>query len=257
MSEYKYSILTYIVGDYEIPHEIVTKLPHVEYVMVTDNPNIKSETWNVKLVQNPCPNDPFFLCYQIRFHPFQYVSTNIVMRIDGSMIVNGNTDIIYNEFVNKNYDAALVIHPTRNNLFDEYVTWCNLRNYSTEQASKILAFCNNVYKYDYKNYKGLYQFNFIVQKNDMFNTVWNNLIFNTLLYLAEPNKTIERIDQTIGSMILNIYYNNKNILTLSEEICNNNPFIWCLHGTNSPMQTVKPENRIIPYIFNNITNTFI
>lgn len=47
MSDKKYSILTYIIGDYEFPREILEKDPDTEYILVTDNPKIKSDTWTV------------------------------------------------------------------------------------------------------------------------------------------------------------------------------------------------------------------
>ena len=42
----KYSVLTYIIGDYEIVHEVKEKSPNAEYILVTDNPNIKSDTFD-------------------------------------------------------------------------------------------------------------------------------------------------------------------------------------------------------------------
>jgi hypothetical protein len=45
-----YSILTYIIGDYEVLREIkynIKDYPHIEHICVTDNPNLKSDTWKV------------------------------------------------------------------------------------------------------------------------------------------------------------------------------------------------------------------
>jgi len=246
--KYKYSILTYIVGDYEIVHEIENPKSNVEYVLVTDNPNLSSKTWTIKLVSNPYPDDPFYLCYQIRFHPFDYVSSNIVMRIDGSMSVVGDTDILINKFIEGNYDACVMIHPGRNNMLDEYQTWCDVRDYNPQQANKILAFMAQVYNYDAKFYKGLYQYNFMIQRNNDMNNNWNELTLTTLKYLAENNKQVERVDQTIGSMILNKYFSDKNIMPVSESICNGMIFVWYSHGTDKQMDVAK--NTIQPYLFN-------
>ena len=252
--KYRYSVLTYIVNDYEIVHEVEYKLPDVEYVLVTDNPNLKSNTWKIVYEKNQFPDDPFDLCYKIRFNPFQYVSSDIVMRIDGSMKIVDNTDIIMNEFLKNNYDIALIIHPGRNNLLDEYQTWCTKRNYPVQQANKILKFVAEVYNYDAVNYKGLYQFNFMIQKNNKLNNLWNNLTLTTLKYLAEPDKQIERIDQTIGSLILNKYFSDSaTVLPLNENICDGKPFLWCLHGTDIPMSVTK--NKIPEFLFNNHINS--
>ena len=43
----KYSILTFIIGkNYEKVHEISNKQEDVEYVLVTDDNELKSNTWN-------------------------------------------------------------------------------------------------------------------------------------------------------------------------------------------------------------------
>lgn len=39
-----YTVLTYIIGDYEIVHELEfdpKTTPHVEYLLITDNKNLK------------------------------------------------------------------------------------------------------------------------------------------------------------------------------------------------------------------------
>src|SRR5574344_1312138 len=97
----RYSVLSYIIGNYEVVHEIEEITEGVEYVLVTDNHSLTSSTWNVVYVDNPHPEDPFDLCYQIRFNPFDYVTTDIVIRIDGSMRVAGNLDYLVDYF-NKN-----------------------------------------------------------------------------------------------------------------------------------------------------------
>lgn len=46
--KYKYTILTFIIGkNYELLHEIVNKQNDVEYVLVTDDKELKSNTWNI------------------------------------------------------------------------------------------------------------------------------------------------------------------------------------------------------------------
>lgn len=45
-----YTVLTYIIGDYETVHEIgfdPATTPHVEYLLITDNKNLTSNTWKV------------------------------------------------------------------------------------------------------------------------------------------------------------------------------------------------------------------
>ena len=44
----KYSVLSFIIGHgYEILHEISNPQNDVEYLMITDDPNLTSNTWTI------------------------------------------------------------------------------------------------------------------------------------------------------------------------------------------------------------------
>jgi hypothetical protein len=44
----RYSVLTFIIGQgYEKVHELLHKQDDVDYVLVTDDPSLKSSTWRV------------------------------------------------------------------------------------------------------------------------------------------------------------------------------------------------------------------
>lgn len=197
----RYSILTYIIGDYEVVHEVKDKRPDVEYVLVTDNKDLTSSTWNVVIVDNPYPQDPFWLCYQIRFNPFRYVHSDIVIRIDGSMGI-ANTDPLIDEFNKGNYDIALVPHPHRNNCADEYDTWVRTRKYSRTQANRVLNAIAEM-GWDVRKDKGLYAYGFVVQRNNEVNNAINARTLQLLLDLAEEGKMVERVDQVIASVVIN------------------------------------------------------
>lgn len=252
--EYKYSVLTYNVGGYEILHELEYKDDNVEYVYVTDDRTITSSTWNVVYVDNPHPEDNFDLCYQIRFNPFDYVHSDIVIRIDGSMGVCGNLDKIIDEFNKNNYDIALEIHPTRATMFDEYVAWCQHRGYDVEQANRCLAYMQAVEGYNVKEYKGLYQYNFMIQRRDKINLDINRMTFAVLKYLAPSGKQIERLDQTLGSFIINKYFNGIKVLPLSQKVCTSGTYFrWFAHNSNTVLNDGGEYSQ--PYLFNQPINT--
>lgn len=254
MKEYKYSVLTYNVGGYEILHELEYKDEDVEYVYVTDDRSITSSTWNVVYVDNPHPEDNFDLCYQVRFHPFDYVHSDIVIRIDGSMVVTGNLDKIIEEFNRDGYDIALEIHPTRSVMYDEYVAWVQQRNYPIEQANKCLGFMNMAEGYNVKEIKGLYQYNFMIQRKNKVNEDINRMTFALIKYLAPEGKQIERLDQTIGSFVINKYFNNIKALPLSQRVCTSGVYFrWCAHGSDKSFTDNYEYAQ--PYMFNQPINT--
>lgn len=230
-----YSVLTYNIGGYEIIHEIKEKSDRAEYIYVTDDRSITSSTWTVVYVDNPHPEDNFDLCYQIRFNPFDYVHTDTVMRIDGSMGINRNLDEIVDFFNDCNFDMAVCIHPTRANLYDEYLAWVNQRNYPVKQAEKALNFIQYMEGYDVKKDTGLYQYNFMIQRKNHKNLCLNALTLSFLKYLAAEDKEIERVDQTIGSFVINKYFSDMNILPVGQDLFDGKFFTWYAHGSNTPL----------------------
>ena len=47
-TQYKYSVLSFIIGKgYEILHEVKNQQSDVEYIVVTDDINLRSSTWKV------------------------------------------------------------------------------------------------------------------------------------------------------------------------------------------------------------------
>lgn len=109
----KYSILKYNIGNYDPhPEEIENSSDICEYVYVTDDKEFTSSTWKVIYVENPYPEDPFFICYYIRFHPFEYVSTEVVIRIDCAMRIPDprKVNILYNNFLESDCDICASIH---------------------------------------------------------------------------------------------------------------------------------------------------
>ena len=250
----KYSVLTYNLSNYEIIHEIPNHAinDEIDYVYITDDHSIKSDTWRVIYVDN-LKGSIFDKCYQIRFFPWKYVNTDIIMRIDGSMQITNDIMPLFDYFINGKYDAAVMIHPDRNIIIHEYETWCKGRFYPISQANKCLNYLVNVLNYDIVNYKGLYQGNFVIQKNDNFNNAWNLVSYDILKNLAEKPDTIERIDQTITSAILNKVFSYKNIMPVSSSIMKGKYFYWCYHKSNYPINVCEDY---VTYMFNKQVNAF-
>ena len=245
----KYSVLTYNINGYEIIHNIPKECmnPEIEYIYVTDDHSITSDTWNV-VYADDLTGSTFDKCYQIRFNPFNYVHTDIVMRIDGSMGITRDVMPIFEYFVNGNYDAAVMPHPTRTTMYPEYCAWVQQRGYPVDQANKCINFfaAND---YDAMNYRGLYQYNFMIQRNDGFNNAWNEMTYKILKALATEPDTVERLDQTIGSFVLNKFFSDKNIMPVGQYICDGLYFNWYVHNTENRM-VCDDRNNIEPHLFN-------
>ena len=198
----RYSVLTYIIGSYEIVHEISEKDDDAEYILVTDNPNLKSETWDV-IYEEKGKRTDFDMVLDIRFHPFRYVNTPIVVRIDGSIGILKSLKPIIDKFEEGVYDRCLMIHPERNRVQQEYNAWIAFRGYPQEQAIRCMKLMR-IFGYD-PNKKGLIQACFEIVMDKSINTLINDLSFGFNMIIGSEGK-MERLDQTITSFVLQKYF---------------------------------------------------
>lgn len=228
MSKKRYSVLTYIIGDYEIVHEIGEKDPDAEYLLVTDNPEIKSDTWDVILDETLQGPSIFDKCYSIRFGCFRYCHTDICIRLDASVKIYRSTKWLIDEFEKGLYHMALMPHPVRNTMREEYDVWVNTRNYPQEQAERCMA---SMAEKGYNlAYRGLFQGGFAIMRRNEQTSKLNKEVFDWLKELGTDGK-IERLDQTVFSCVVNMKYSSLKVLPISEQLLHSEMMTVCFHGT--------------------------
>ena len=198
--------------------EVIHKSPNADYIYVTDDKSITSETWKVCYIDDPNPEDVFSTCYNIRFNPFDYATTDVVLRIDGSIQCLDHTDEIINYFNRGGYDICLLAHSIRYSISDEYDVWCKVRGYPRAQANRILSYMMSQ-GYDVFNYRGLYQYGFMIQRRNPVNAELNAATLSLLHELAQEGKIVERIDQTVGSFMINSQFSDRlKVMVVDERI---------------------------------------
>lgn len=232
----RYTVLTYIFGGYELVHEVREKDPDADYVLVTDDPNIKSETWRV--VYDPMTgHSPFAKCYEVRFHPFRYADTPIVVRIDGSIGVKQSLKPIVDEFERGKYDRCVMMHPYRQTMQVEYNEWVKVRNYPAAQAAKCMKamerFGINL------DTQGMIQGCFEVVRNTQVNTDVNDMVFGLLCLMGTGR--IERIDQTVTTFVIERFFPKMKLMAVSEHIVTDGKLMqWYWHNSDRLIYTGKP-----------------
>lgn len=82
----RYTVLCYIMNNYENVREVEEVDPEAEYVMVVDDHSLTSKTWKViydeELARIP---SVFDRCYRVRFNVFKYASTPICVYLDANV----------------------------------------------------------------------------------------------------------------------------------------------------------------------------
>jgi hypothetical protein len=101
-------VFTALFGNYESLNEIsIVKNPKTKYVCFTDDPSLKSETWEIKLVESFVPGSPSRSSREIKMLGYKYfpkgsrslyVDNTVKLKVDGSHVLDAwlsNTDIAF------------------------------------------------------------------------------------------------------------------------------------------------------------------
>lgn len=246
----EYSVLTYIIGNYENIHEINFDISNtnVEYVCVTDRKDLTSNTWKIiydEELDNP-NLEPFEKVFRVRYNLFKYVKNDICVRIDGSIGINKPLDNIIEIFESGNYDACLNLHIGRNSLIDEYNAWVGFRGFPIDEARKHLYYIVDEMKYDL-NTKSLIEQNFSINRR----SEWTDKVDNDMLYILRGlnNGQCTRLDQTLFTAYIVKNYPDKKYLFVSDFELFRDVLVWYSHGTNIPLVCSERGNWV--FYFNN------
>lgn len=236
----KYSVVTININGYELIHEIQEKSENAEYILLTDDHSLKSDTWTIKYIENEFPEDPFYTVFKLRYNIFDYINTDIAFVIDGSVQINKNLDIFIEKMEENNNDCCLFLHNYHWNLEQEYYAWNGYRNYPCEQTDKI----RNLIGEKWFLNKGLLARTLIIQRNTQTIKKWNDLTFEYCKMLCFGNSRVDRLDQTIESYLAQRYFfDSINPLFLSLEILNEGTYFnWYIHGTNDLLKSIQFES---------------
>jgi hypothetical protein len=233
----RYTVLTYIFDGYEKVHEIREKDPDADYVLVTDDKNLKSDTWRVVHDDSLNRFSAFGRCYEVRFHPFSYVDTPIVVRVDGSIELRKSLKPMVDAFELGRYDRCLMIHPLRNRFDVELDVWVKCRKYPREVADRCLKMMRG-FGYDL-GYQGMFQGCFEVVRKTSVNLDANRLTYHLMKYTG--GEIIDRLDQHIFSFVINTQFSDTmKILPVSEDIVTDGKWMqWYGHHSKSPIAQKK------------------
>lgn len=246
-----YTVLSYNIAGYEIIHPVKEKSDRARYIMVTDDPDLKDEsgTWEV-VCDDTLTGSAFDKTFQVRYNPFKYTDDYYVIKVDGSVGIEGNLDPLIDRFIESGCDLSLMFHPTRNTMYDEYVSWVQSRQFPLDEANYALSFMVQAEGYDIKNWKGLVQLCYGIQKNTRLNNDLNRMTYSFLKYLGNKSDEIHRVDQTIFSFVVQKYFNKVKILWVDQRMYQSRFFQWYPHHSDTPFAPMDVKMMIEPYWMN-------
>ena len=238
-----YTVMTIIIGDYEILHEIDEKSANARYLCITDRADLQSDTWEV-IYDSELRGSNFHKVMDIRWHPWRYTQDDIVISVDGSIGIHESLDPLVCEFRNGGCELALMVHPYRTTADAEYSTWISRRNYPAQRARwhrEIMQRCG----YDTAFYHGLYQMTMMIRRRCRLVENWNNI--NCGLLTVAGGSEYDRLDQVLVSFSLNKWFPAAHVMWMSEMVIHSRYMTWYRHGSDQPN---IPGKFMEPYGFN-------
>ena len=229
----KYSVLTFVFNDYDFIREPLELSNDCEYILVTDNKDIKSTKWNIKYLPKEYENaSGFTKSFYVRYHPFEFVSTDVCIVLDGSNQIKKPLDKLVNDFLNSNKDICLNLHWCQTSPYNEYSYWLNTRNYDYNQFIKNIAMVKALgLKPDYK---GCFEASFFIWKKSKLSYEIQDFIYKCLEKISPDNMHLDRLDQSILSAVINCIFTDISIFPVTHQVLQSNYIQFYLHHSWTP-----------------------
>lgn len=238
----RYTVMTYLMGNYERLHEVEQQSPHARYLCITDREDLKSDTWKIicdKTLIGSALNKTRF----VKWHPWNYTQDEVIITIDGSIGVNGPLDELVEAF--QGHDLCMMIHPERSTVKSEIQAWMDWRGLNPDDGEKQLSLMEMA-GYSINGYRGLYQCCFRMMRRTPALERWLETVAG-LLTLCGKHGEYATPEQVLASFALNKFFSHIPALWVSERLLNSKYLSWYFH--NSDIRFTHQE-LITPYAFN-------
>lgn len=257
----KYTVLTFLFGDYDTFKEPEEYDENATYICITDRQDLQSRIWNI--IYEPSLDTNEFTGIQksfyIKYHClWDYIpkDSEYIVRLDASIQIHKSLRPIIEYMKLNNYDCLLQYHNTRTDVIDEYNTWIKERpGYNAEYKD---IFIRKMFELGYDiNMPGLLgttiQIYHIGPNVIQFVKDADNIIQQTSNYM-------DNNDQCYYTYALYKNFHNLNVLYANTQIIASNFMDYCYHGSDEIMfknHHASPGFNLSKKIIKPLFNTFI
>lgn len=220
----KYTILSYNFNGYDKIREPLICSPNADYIYITDH-TINSKNWTTKIAQNLVNKNPIYSSYYVRYHPFDFIDTDIVVVVDSSIQIKDNLDDIVQDFIDSNYDLS-VMGTNYPNDESKINFWIEKRQFTNQE--NLNAISQFIKDQNQVNYKGAIGTAFSIYRKSaiyFLYDVWNKLI--ELGNYGVPN----RLDEIVYHKLLKD--TQLKIFPLSIQLIQSSYMDYCQHGKDN------------------------
>ena len=237
----KYSILTCVFGNYELLREPVKVDPECEYICVTDRTDLDDYqgAWKIVHLNQILQTMPFTNQWTyVRFHPFDFVTNDICLYIDGSIqVMYGDMqNVLIKPFAEGDFVYGIMppVNTVECNIEDDIACWEITRNISSMISNKVRKYLkDNNY-----NVNGMLQSGFLLFKNCQDCHIINNTAWELCHLWGYNGCTVDRNNQIDLSYTVNkLFYQSEKIFRVSGLMLNSNILQIFQHGKDNVIWT--------------------
>ena len=252
---YKYTVLCFIFNGYENVREIGEKDPEAEYLLITDDPELKSDTWRVICDHDLDGMSTFDKCFHTRWNPFKYADSDICFYVDSSVQIKRNFGHMIDDFIAGGYDMGLIAHQSNDNFVAEYRAWEIIRDYPRAKTVKFFQMLKDSH-YDL-NFRGLFATGMRIWRRTKLCDDIGRMVL-AFLHMLGDEDGIERLDQTVFTYIMHYYFPRVKLMPLSYQCLVSDYMQICCVKSAEPNLIIQYDTAVpdIKYVFNRPTQCY-
>lgn len=236
-----YTVLSFNFNDYDKMRQPKVVDPDAHYVFVTDRePREPSDIekilsdgnpasrWTVKVDPRLSNTNPIYASYYVRYHPFEFADTDIVVVVDASVQINDSLAPIVEEFVKSGADYSPMLTSYRDDGKKMSFFRDRLRRVSQEEVTQMEEYISSKGQSDWKGSIGcaFAIFRKTPVTSRFLSAVWDRLI--DLGHSGIPN----RMDEVILHKELYAFSREIRLFITSIQIIQSTYMTYCKHNSN-------------------------
>ena len=227
----KYTVLSFNFNGYDLVRDPEKVDPDAEYVYVTDTVDqSRKSVWQFKTDPKLDSADPIYASYYVRYHPFEYVSTDIVVIVDGSVQIHDSLAPIAEEFAESGADFAPMLSNYHDDEHKMNYFMTRLNRVSRDDIAEMNEYIKSLGQ---THWRGsiccaviLLRKTPVVER--LLETVWNKLL------VLGNNGVPNRMDEVVLHKELYAFAKEIKLFITSIQVMQSTYMTYCKHGVREP-----------------------
>lgn len=227
----RYSVITYMFGNYDRIRDPRITDPDSEYILVTDTERTDTG-WKTIVDTRLSDKSPVYAAYYVRHHPFEYTDTDIVITVDASVQINDSLNDIVKEFDDSGADFGVMLNNFRDDT-QKLKYWKSayadrLDPTETEKLDRFLELTGG------SSIRGSVSMAFSIRRNTRAMQRYNRHLWRYLLALGIAGKP-NRLDEAVAHRLLTRYRGCLKTFPIALQSVQSTYMTHCEHGTDTPL----------------------